>query len=141
MQNLQGNVLNNSSQELLQLVNTYRTLRKIYNNNDSTVIELENAYSEFYDSILYPIQQNMNSTFFLDKCRQILRNINDALTNRNPNLPYLSTFLEKEILPMLKNRIDVARLDENVFNGFGSLGGLNNFNDFYLQNRFKDINL
>ena len=75
----------------------------------------------------------------MQRARPTLERITDEVNN--PRFPFLSDILVDKIVPNLKTRIDLARIDENVFNGYGSLGAINNFGEFNIQHQFSDLNL
>lgn len=123
--------------ETWELARTYRKLCSSYNDDKNL---FEDAFENFEEMIFLPVLQNSNPTnSFLTRARgtrdKIVAEANNVNYGNNPKFPMFYSSIEEKILPKLNNRIDLARLDENVFQGFGSLGAINNFtNDVNLQN-------
>jgi hypothetical protein len=123
--------------ETWELARTYRQLCLSYNNDQG----MNNALTDFEEGVFLPIPQGRNPSAFLNRARGTRDRITNEVSSINPLRPYFSKIIEEQSLSKLKNRIDLARLDENIFQGFGSLGGLNNFANVGLNNAFNDVNL
>lgn len=119
--------------ETKELVRTYRKLHKSYNENKS-IQNFDAAYGDFEKAIFFPVNQRNRHTnirnswrtaIFLNKARAILAAFEEEI--ENPTLQHIAFLFENNIVPLLKNRIDLARLDKNLFDQLATRGSIKNF--------------
>lgn len=127
-------LLNDAGEETVQLATKYNEFCDEYNNESSFKLVI-NSYQKFEDVIFYgvsdsiltvtiePIDQNKKSLLSFLRCsKEILKNIKQEIDETNPDI--ISNFIQEKTIPILENRIDLARLDLNVLSNFGSVGSI-----------------
>ena len=117
--------------ETRELARTYSNFCSVHRNNNN-IRDFETAYEEFEESIFFPILQSSsdptdpnrhNPRVFLKRARKTFEKIQEAI-NDNQTSGMLRILLEKDIEPELNHRIDLARLDQNIFQGVGRRGSM-----------------
>ncbi len=146
MRDVSSKLPSQADDETQELARTYRKLCHSYN-IDEPISNFSKAYEEFEDAIFFPVDQKSSNpneqnsydpSVFLRRAREILNKIQEEINH--PTSQMLSTLLQKNIVPLLTNRIDLARLDKNLFQSFGTRGSINNFNsDVHLRRALRTL--
>ncbi len=106
-----------------QFKKMYNRLCKCYNNENSEIKLFNKKFEDFENSILYPV--HITSPSFLKISRKALRHLSKE--GNKPKNSILYSLIEDRLIPKLSNRIDLARLDNNISKGFGSRKKIDNF--------------
>jgi len=121
MRDFQGQ-LPNADLQTWRLAKTYRKLCTQYNDN-SPIRDVSKAYKKFSTSIFYPVAQLDNPEPFLEMARRIFINIQESIDNMDEEEhAILYRSINEYIIPKMRHRIDLARLDKNIFQGLGISG-------------------
>lgn len=140
MRDVSSKLPSQADDETQELARTYRRLCYSYN-IDEPISNFSKAYEEFEDAIFFPVDQRSSNpddkssydpSVFLSRSRKTLNKIQEEIDH--PTSQMLSTLLQKNIVPLLTNRIDLARLDKNLFQRLGIRGSIDNFtSEVYLR--------
>lgn len=125
MHDVSSKLPSKAGDETQELARTYRRLCYSYN-IDELISNFSKAYKEFEDAIFFPVDQRSSNpddkssydpSVFLSRARETLNKIQEEIDR--PTSQMLSTLLQKNIVPLLTNRTDLARLDKNLFQRLG----------------------